>query len=261
MIDKINKLFEILLDEYFPKSGLNNKIKCFLHNHDFKPKEFKINFQNNFRIEYNEYLLDFCEDPYHDFYIVPDGYLREYAIKEGDIVVDCGSYHGAFTLLASKLVGETGKVIAFEPDDKNFEKLLHNIKLNNMKNIIPINKGVWSEDTTLKFNNKNMASSSFFFDDNVKTIKVPVTCLDNEMDRLNIKKIDFIKADVEGAEIEMIKGAKNLLAVNNVNLAIASYHVINGRKTCFDLEKLLKKFNFRTKTDYKFHLTTYAKKG
>lgn len=261
MINKLTKIFEILLDEYFPKSNLNNKLKCFIHNYDFKPKKFKIFFKKNFEIEYNGFHLEFCEDPYHDFYIVPEGYLREYSFKEGDIVIDCGAYHGAFTLLASKMVGDTGKVIAFEPDDQNFEKLLHNLKLNNIKNVIPINKGVWSDNKTLEFNNKNMASSSFFFDDEIKTIKVPVVSLDKEINKLNIKKIDFIKADVEGAEIEMIKGSSEILTLNNVNLAIASYHVINGQKTYFDLEKLLDSMNYSSNTDYKLHLTTYAKKS
>lgn len=59
-------------------------------------------------------------------------------VKKGDIVIDIGANIGYYSLLASKLVGEEGKVYAFEPEPKNFGLLKRNIELNGARNIIPV---------------------------------------------------------------------------------------------------------------------------
>jgi len=66
--------------------------------------------------------------------------------------------------------------------------------------------------------------------------------------------------DIEGAEIEAIKGAKKTLKNNTANLAIASYHILDGEKTHFKLEKMLQKLGYKTETSFLQHLTTYANK-
>lgn len=152
-------------------------------------------------------------------------------------------------------------VIAFEPDPANIKKLLHNIKLNNISNIIPVNKGLWNKKTQLNFK-KNDKGSSLIFEENManSTINVSVVSLDQELDNLSINNVDFIKADVEGAEIELIKGSKKILLNNKVNLAIASYHQLNGEKTYIRLEKMLNQLGYDSITEFEEHLTTYAKK-
>ncbi|NYB52438.1 MAG: FkbM family methyltransferase [Methanobacteriaceae archaeon] len=190
-----------------------------------------------------------------------EGYLRKYTIKKNDTIIDCGAYQGTFSVLASQQVGEKGLVIAFEPDPANIKKLLHNIKLNNISNIIPVNKGLWNKKTQLNFK-KNDKGSSLIFEENManSTINVSVVSLDQELDNLSINNVDFIKADVEGAEIELIKGSKKILLNNKVNLAIASYHQLNGEKTYIRLEKMLNQLGYDSITEFEEHLTTYAKK-
>ena len=159
------------------------------------------------------------------------------------------------TLFASQMAGKSGKVIAFEPDKKNYRRLIANINLNSLDNVIPINKGLWKENTELRFDNLQSGISSLSPNGN---ISIPVVKLDDELERLNIPKVDFIKMDIEGAELEAIKGCRKVLNNNNVKLAIASYHIVNGEKTCFELEKMLQKLGFKTETSYPEHLTTYA---
>ena len=60
-------------------------------------------------------------------------------IKEGMNIVDVGANIGAYTILAAEKVGKDGKVIAIEPEPRNYEQLLENIKLNNFQNVIPKN--------------------------------------------------------------------------------------------------------------------------
>ncbi len=169
-------------------------------------------------------------------------YVSHYKPKKKDIVIDAGASPGDFTIYASKLVGGKGKVICFEPDINGFKLLLNNIELNKLKNVIAINKGLWSKERTLNFGSQ----------------KINVVTLDSELKKLGVDRVDFIKMDIEGAEIESIKGCKDTLKKNMPNLAIASYHVVNGKKTSIDLEKMLNRINYKTITEYPPHPTTFA---
>lgn len=191
------------------------------------------------------------------------GYLAEYKLKKGDILIDGGAFDGFFTFYASKIVGNEGKVIAFEPDKTNFRLLVQEKIKSKYNNIILINKGLWSKTGTVKFKTTNSGDymeASLYFEDNERSniVNVPVTSLDLELKERGYEKVDFIKMDIEGAEIEAIKGAKNLLKKNNVHLAIASYHIVNGEKTCTKLEEILRSYGYKTYTSFPEHLTTYA---
>jgi FkbM family methyltransferase len=248
-----------------PESDLKNRLSCIYKNCCEK---------NNYSIAYKNkiYIVVFdsipimlctnkCEEAFNQ------GYLEHYRIKKNDFVVDGGAYVGAFSIYAAKIVGDGGKVIAFEPDAKNYKLLLKNIKLNKSKNIIPINKGLWRNSTTLRFRSSSGEASSLIFDENQNghinqdgnIIDVEVTSLDDELELLNIKKVDFIKMDIEGAEVEAVKGAKRLLKNNYVNLAIASYHIVDGKQTYLELTEVLTGLGYHSETGFLRHLTTYAK--
>ncbi len=70
-----------------------------------------------------------------------------------------------------------------------------------------------------------------------------------------------VKADVEGAELEVIKGALDILKGQRVNLAIASYHMLDGKKTFDRIEDALRSIGYNVDTDHPGHLTTYAFKA
>lgn len=191
------------------------------------------------------------------------GYLADRPLKKGDIVVDCGAYVGEFTLYAAAAVGPSGRVIAFEPDPAIFRKLAANIGLNGFGNVTAVNRGVWSSAGTLKFVGDNIKGYSFMSaEKDPGAINVDVVSLDSELPRLGLKKVDFIKMDVEGAEIEAVKGARAVLADNDVSLAVASYHKVDGRQSHEELEKVLRSFGYNARTGHPRHVTTYAdKKG
>jgi len=243
-----------------PEGTLKNKIKCLIYNADFtKNKNFTISYRkNHYLIKYKGNQYKFLKDPYVDVYITINGYFSHYDIKRGDVLIDCGAFQGTFSILASELVGNKGKIIAFEPDTENYKTLTDHLKINSIENVVVINKGLWSEKTNLKFNNSHGSGSSFFFSNKTSVISVPVVTLDEELDNLGIDHVDFIKADIEGSEIELVKGAVKILANNNVNLAIASYHELNGEKTYIKLEELLKNYGYTVSTTFSYHLTTYA---
>jgi 3-dehydroquinate dehydratase len=77
------------------------------------------------------------------------------------------------------------------------------------------------------------------------SIKVDVDTIDNILKELKISKIDFLKMDIEGAEIEALKGAKETLKNKNIKLVIAAYHEIDRRPTYKTIISNLEKMGFR----------------
>jgi len=137
-------------------------------------------------------------------------------IKKGDVVIDVGANIGYFTLLYSRLVGEKGKVIAFEPEPKNFELLKKNIEINNYDNVIIEQKAVSDSNGTLNlFLADNMANHKIYqlSESYDKSIPIESVILDDYLKEHNLTdKINFIKIDVEGAEYNVFNGMKSVIA-------------------------------------------------
>ena len=76
--------------------------------------------------------------------------LFKRVVRRGDVVLDLGANIGYFTLLAARLVGESGRVYAFEPEPMNFEYLKKNIAVNGYKNVLAYQKGVSGASGTAK---------------------------------------------------------------------------------------------------------------
>lgn len=263
-MSKLNKaLFRLV-----PAGLVKEKFKSLYYRFFYNRRRFK---RNNFYVYYEKgyYVYEFLNgikfkcysDVEHELRASLWGYIKKHELKTGQTVIDCGPGEGDFTLYAAKAVGGSGKVIAFEPDPIIFDELKSNIELNELNNVILVKKGLWSENTVLKFMTaRNITRSFVFNDEGGKVIEVPVVTLDSELNKLGIDKVDFIKMDAEGAELEAVNGASQFLTRNKVDLAIASYHILNGEKTCFKLEKILSEMGYKTETAYPEHLTTYASK-
>ena len=141
-------------------------------------------------------------------------------IKKGNVVLDIGAHVGYYALLAAKLVGENGKVYAFEPDPRNFECLKKNVEQNGYKNVVCLNKAVSNRTgkTKLFFSEETDNSQIVNRKDGKKSVTVDVTTLDNFFENKN-PRADFIKIDVEGAEGLALEGMTNLIKKNK-NLKI-----------------------------------------
>ena len=79
-----------------------------------------------------------------------DCILDRFIPKQSDVVIDVGAHLGRHTIIASKRVGQTGKIVAIEAHLENFKMLNRNIKLNRLTNVIPLNYAVYSNETKLK---------------------------------------------------------------------------------------------------------------
>lgn len=134
-------------------------------------------------------------------------------INQGDIVVDIGANIGYYTLLFAQLVGETGRVIAFEPDPDNFALLHKNITLNQYHNVTLVQKAASIENsqTQLFLCDENKGMHRLY--DSVccqDSIEVETVCLDDYLPTL-VDKVDFVKIDIEGAEYNALQGMQNIL--------------------------------------------------
>lgn len=255
MIKILKKLYDII-----PDSLLKNKLQCFYFNHIREYNGFHIKYIKNYFVIIlpNGCELKYYQNQYSAFRGPIRGYIKNHHLRSGDIVIDAGAYIGEFTIYAAKIVGPTGKVIAFEPDKKNYKLLIENISLNKLDNIVVLNKGLWNQNTNLKFMSDANASSIRFSNEESNEIGLEVVKLDDELNKLKINTVNFIKMDIEGAEIEAIKGAENILKNNDIYLAIASYHLRNNIKTCELLEPILNRLDYFVITEFPEHLTTYA---
>ena len=149
--------------------------------------------------------------------------IMEQKISKGDIVIDAGANIGLHTLNMAKIVGKTGKVFAFEPEITNFGILKKNIKLNNYTNIVAEHKAVGEKDgiaTLYRSNHPGMHKIDSKPQHSKDKLNVDIISLDNFFNKNHIQpKIDFIKIDVEGFELSVLKGMKNILK-NNKNIKI-----------------------------------------
>jgi FkbM family methyltransferase len=151
-------------------------------------------------------------------------------LKPGGVIIDVGANIGLYSIIGSKRVGSTGKVFAFEPSKANFNLFLKNIELNQIKNIIPINKGLGDKiaDKLILSQNpetgdgekyilkdENLIKNEFnsLDSDQVNEI-ISLDTLDNFQLNNDITKVDFLKIDVEGYEYYVLKGAEKLLKNN-----------------------------------------------
>jgi len=133
-------------------------------------------------------------------------------ISKDNVILDIGTHFGYEALLSSKLVGENGSVICFEPNPAAFQIASKNFK--RKSNIRLINSAIGDFDGTIKMQNRPIAESAFnsiSVDNNGKNlIDVSIVTLDNQFKDRNYQ-INYIKCDVEGFELEVLKGGTRIL--------------------------------------------------
>jgi len=171
-------------------------------------------------------------------------------IKKGDIVLDIGAHIGYYTLIFAKLAGEEGRVFAFEPDLDNFTLLKKNVEFNGYPNVILEQKAISSKSGKAKLflSYENIKGHTICdLQNNKPSILVDSIKLDDYFNDSN-NRIDFIKLDVEGAELLALKGMNNLLNRNKkIKMIIEFYPAClkRGGTDPVELLELLQTFNFR----------------
>jgi FkbM family methyltransferase len=136
-------------------------------------------------------------------------------LTEGMTVIDIGAHMGMYTLTASKLVGESGVVLALEPSTREFQRLTFHVTLNDLKNVRCLQTAASSSfgEATLKIGSEwNSGHNTFgeFFNESVEMIReerVLTQTVDALVAGQGLERVDIIKIDVEGHEFQVLAGA------------------------------------------------------
>jgi FkbM family methyltransferase len=151
-------------------------------------------------------------------------------LQPGMVVLDVGAHIGFYALLAARLVGPEGKVHAVEPSEKTVAFLEASIELNGFSNITIHRCAAGNVRTTREFNITGSSDSNGFYDHpNIGTLR-KVQVLQVPLDDLIEGRVDVIKIDVEGAEIEVLEGMENILRQNKNIQLLAEWFPAGMRK-------------------------------
>jgi FkbM family methyltransferase len=184
-------------------------------------------------------------------------------IKSGMCVIDIGANIGYYTLQQAQLVGETGRVIAIEPVPDNVTLLKKNVAANGYSNVIIHEVAIGAENGTAKIymSSESNLASLFFQKRLNKSVDVPLWTLDTFLEGED--RVDYIQMDVEGYEVEVIKGMLGILKKHKPALFVEIHPTLAGGDAIIRFLCELKDLGYKTKclVDKAFNYSLIKKKG
>lgn len=194
-------------------------------------------------------------------------FLQAY-LKPGDVYVDVGANIGALTLTAASVVGDNGKVYAFEAHPRVFSYLKKNVELNMFSNIRCYNCTIGRSSGVVSFSDRRSDDQNSILVNG--KLQVPIYCLDEIIEK-DINKIHLLKVDVEGYEGDVFSGSGDLLkrtdcvyfeinescyansdrSISDVlqYLRQAGFNIYQQREQDFDLEVVVEPFIIKGSVD------------
>jgi FkbM family methyltransferase len=144
-------------------------------------------------------------------------------LHAGDVCLDAGAHIGYYTVLASRLVGASGHVYAFEPSPANYRALMENLELNRVTNVTARNVALALEDGTRVLNEgpgTNTGRATLRVPQTERDIgrpqvTVPVRTLHTEVPEAELARIRVVKIDVEGFELEVLRSLEPVFALGS----------------------------------------------
>lgn len=140
-------------------------------------------------------------------------------LSPGSVALDCGAFIGDTAEIMDGLVGKDGKVFSFEPFRESYEKCL----ALNLGNTMFVNSGVGNINGSISFAtfDENPAANSVI---STGGTQISVVRLDDFIRNQKSERVDFVKMDVEGSELDALKGAHQIISDFHPVLAISIYH-------------------------------------
>jgi len=132
---------------------------------------------------------------------------------KGQVFIDVGAHVGKYAFQVARMIGDDGLVVAVEPHPDNYVALLRGIELNGLRNVVPLRLAAWEENCVLNlFLGKASIFHSVKVDAGSGCVEVEARTLDRIVHELNLSHVDWIKLDVEDAEVEVLRGLKSVVA-------------------------------------------------
>lgn len=190
--------------------------------------------------------------------------LSGFLTKKDKIIVDLGANEGFYTLMA-KAKSPKARIISVEPNPYAFKLLKKNVKSNKLKGVSIINKAVSSKKGKIDFEvvkGRTAIGATKVYKKyrklGLEKIKVDTISLDQLLKNYKLERIDVLKIDVEGSEVEILKSSKN--SFNKIKKIVVEYH--GAQKTKSPVLKLLSENGFKKLMDHdeKFYGEFYLKR-
>jgi FkbM family methyltransferase len=167
---------------------------------------------------------------FYQVYVINDYKSLISKISKGDVVIDAGANIGLFTIIASILVGKSGRVISIEPDPENLKILKKNIQLNNLDNITIVDKALYKESgKKLRFYSNGIFSKIVESEkyEIRNYIEVETITLDDIISDFNLRP-NSLKMDIEGGEkFALLSARATFKNINNFEGEIHSLEDYN----------------------------------
>lgn len=160
--------------------------------------------------------------------------------SERPYIIDCGANIG-LSIIYFKQLFPSAEIVGFEPDDKVFKVLKHNIKAFEFSDVELVKKACWNAETILRFHSEGADAGCVAREfDNQNIIEVETIRLRNYLNR----KVDFLKIDIEGAECEVLQDIQDLLG--NVEKIFLEFHsFVESEQMLPEILAILKRSGFR----------------
>ena len=180
-------------------------------------------------------------------------------IKPGMTVVDIGAHIGYYSLLFAKLVGPSGRVFCFEPLPENFALLQGNMQLNNLCQVATFNQAIFSSNgaitLTVPDDQRNSGNGSAYIHGGGREVHVEAISVDAFCEEVGIRP-DILKMDVEGAEYEVLMGARKTISQSRPKLLIELHH-FDGNLAAHPVPDLLAGWGYEIQWIERWELTSY----
>jgi FkbM family methyltransferase len=180
-------------------------------------------------------------------------------VKPGATAIDIGAHIGYYTLLLAKCVGPAGRVLSFEPLPANFALLQQNVQLNGLQQVQMNAQAVFSRNEELTItvpdHAPNSGDASVLPVEGAKQFRVPATTLDSFCCNTGFRP-DFLKMDVEGAEYDVLLGAKETIARSRPKMLIELHH-FDGNLAGHPVPGLLASWNYEIQWIDRSHMTSH----
>src|SRR6266851_6445911 len=160
-------------------------------------------------------------------------------LKIGDVVYDIGANVGFYSLLASVTVGDNGYVYSFEPSPENLRELRKHLEINHIKNCTVVGTAVSSADGEAIFDPSSDRCTGHLSANG--SLRVRTLTLDGLVSRNEIRSPNLMKIDIEGAELECLRGASNVIQESRPIIFLATH----GPEIHSACGELLAKWNYR----------------
>jgi FkbM family methyltransferase len=165
----------------------------------------------------------------------------------GAIALDCGANIGIYSMEWARAMEGWGSVLAFEPQERVFYALAGNLALNNLFNVRALNQAVGATCGVVDMPAPDYCAPNHFGTVSLKAgvgacqgaPKIPVEVI--SIDTLNLPRVDFIKLDIEGMELEALEGARNTIERSRPFI-LCEWHIAGKGP----IEKFMQSVGFQT---------------